>query len=77
MSASASLLPVGEGVRPRCAGHSRGPGEGSVSAIETPNPGADFVRATFSHKGEEGDERNKQKLLLRIVDRHHLSAAMR
>jgi len=30
-------------------------GEGSLSADRDPSSGADFVRATFSHKGRRGE----------------------
>ena len=46
-----SLSPCGRGWT-RC--EAARTGEGSVSADADPSSGADFVRATFSHKGEKG-----------------------
>jgi hypothetical protein len=35
-------------------------GEGSLSADRDPSSGADFVRATFSHKGRREEGRNSK-----------------
>ena len=49
-------------------------GEGSVSADRDPSSGADFVRATFSHKGrrEETSRRLAEPGVEMLQPRHHL-----
>src|SRR5687768_16324435 len=62
---SAVLLPsplVGEG------GSRRLPDEGSLSAKRDPSSVADFVRATFSHKGRRQENRASPRLAKSQVD---------